>query len=165
MSSQTAAKASKTDTLLATPLATWFGCGYAPLAPGTAGSAGALALAILLAYAGWKPWHFGALALALLPAGVWAAGRLARRLREKDPGAVVIDEVIGQWISIAGATALNWKAWLAAFLLFRALDIWKPWPARRLENLPGGYGIVADDVAAGIYAALVLFAAGCFNLY
>jgi phosphatidylglycerophosphatase A len=152
--------------VLATSVATWFGCGFAPMAPGTAGSLGALLPAILLArYAGWRPLHFAVLALVCLGPGVWAAGRTARAYGKKDPGLVVIDEVLGQWIAIAGATVLNWKSWLAAFVLFRLLDIWKPAPVRQLEALPGGVGIVADDLMAGLYGALVLFAAGCFNLY
>jgi phosphatidylglycerophosphatase A len=151
---------------LAITLATWFGCGYSPVAPGTAGSVGALLPAVLLAeYAGWRPLHFGALALAALAPAIWAADRTARHYGKKDPGLVVIDEVLGQWVAISGATALNWKSWLAAFLLFRIMDICKPAPVRRLEALPGGTGIVADDVMAGLYGALVLFAAGCFNFY
>ena len=78
---------------------------------------------------------------------------------------MVVDEVIGQWTALAGAATLNWKSWLAAFLLFRLFDIWKPFPIRKLESLPGGTGIVMDDVMACIYAALVLFTAGWFNLY
>jgi phosphatidylglycerophosphatase A len=78
---------------------------------------------------------------------------------------VVVDEVIGQWIALAGARALNWKSYLAAFALFRLFDIWKPAPVRQLERLPGGWGINADDVMAGLYAALVMWTAGCFNLY
>ena len=77
----------------------------------------------------------------------------------------MVDEVVGQWITLAGAMNLNWKSWLAAFLLFRLFDIWKPPPVRQLEHLPGGAGIVADDTMAGVYAALVLYAAGWFNLY
>jgi len=116
-------------------------------------------------YAGLAPWHFALLAaLAFVPA-VWASGETARVRNLKDPGIVVIDEVVGQWLSLAGATALNWKSWLGAFLLFRAFDIWKPPPVRGFEGLPGGLGICADDAMAGVYAALVLFAAGCFNLY
>ncbi len=72
---------------------------------------------------------------------------------------------MGQLITLAGATRLNWKSWLAAFLLFRLFDIWKPPPVRQLERLPEGTGIVADDAMAGVYAALVLYAAGWFNLY
>lgn len=152
--------------LVATAIATWFGCGYSRFAPGTAGSAGALVPAILLAqYAGWRPWYFAALAAVLLPAGIWAAHRKARELAKEDPGLVVVDEVLGQWITLAGATAWNWKSWLAAFVLFRLFDIWKPVPVRQLEKLPGGFGILADDLMAGVYGALVLFTAGCFNLY
>ena len=83
----------------------------------------------------------------------------------KDPQIVVVDEVLGQWIALAGARTLNWKSYLAAFALFRLFDIWKPPPVRQLESLPGGLGINLDDVMAGVYGALVLFLAGCFNLY
>ena len=107
---------------------------------------------------------FGALRLSgwcrAIPADV-----VAHETGSKDPGLVVADEVVGQWIALAGAVRFNWKSWLAAFLLFRLFDVIKPPPARQLENVPGGAGIVLDDVAAGIYAALVLFAAGWFNLY
>ncbi len=147
-------------------IATWFGCGYSRIAPGTCGSLGALVPAILLARAGWRPLYFAALAIVALPAAVWSAHRTAQRLGKKDPSLVVIDEVVGQWIALAGAASLaHWPVWVAAFALFRVMDIWKPAPVRQLERLPGGYGIVADDVMAGIYAALVLWAAGCFNLY
>ena len=107
-------------------IATWVGCGYAPVAPGT---------------------------------------ETARAVRMKDPGFVVVDEVIGQWIAIAGAHSVNWKSYLGAFALFRLFDIWKPPPVRQLEALPEGLGIVADDAMAGVYAALVLFLAGWFNWY
>ncbi len=151
---------------IARALATWFGCGYVPAARGTVASAVALTIAVLLErHAGWRPWHFGVLAAALLGPGIWAAHCEARRLARQDPPLVVIDEVLGQWLTLAGATVLNWKSELAAFLLFRVLDIWKPAPVRQLESLPGGLGIVADDLMAGAYGALVLFAAGCFNLY
>jgi|SRR5579862_5966822 len=151
---------------LATVLATWFGCGYAPAAPGTAGSLAGLAIAALLAhYAGWGPLQFAVLSAVALAPAIWAAGNTATRLNLKDPGVIVVDEVLGQWVALAGARPLNWKSMLAAFALFRLFDIWKPQPVRALEAVPGGAGIVLDDVAAGIYAALVLFLAGCFNLY
>ena len=102
-------------------------------------------------------------ALLFLPA-VWAAGLTARTLQKKDPGLVVVDEVIGQWIALAGARTLTWETYLAAFVLFRLFDIWKPPPVRQLEALPGGWGINADDVMAGIYAALVLRLAGQFGI-
>jgi phosphatidylglycerophosphatase A len=147
-------------------IATWFGCGYSPKAPGTAGSAAAIGFAILLAeFAGWKGWYFAVLALIILPPSIRAATITAEVSGRKDPGIVVVDEVIGQWIALAGARSLNWKSYLFAFTLFRLFDIWKPPPVRQLEALPGGTGIIADDVMAGVYAALVLFIAGWFNLY
>ena len=150
----------------ANTISTWFGCGYSPKAPGTVGSAAAVAIALLIdRYAGWRPLWYGVLALAVTAPAMWAAGETARRARLKDPRFVVVDEVAGQWLALAGARVLNWKSWLAAFLLFRLFDIWKPWPVRQLESLPGGVGIVADDLMAGVDAALVLFLAGWFNLY
>ena len=147
-------------------ISTWFGCGYAPLAPGTAGSLAALAIAILLVrYAGRQPLWFAALVVITTAPAIWAADVTARALEQKDPGLVVVDEVLGQWLALAGARSLNVKSWLGAFVLFRLFDIWKPVPVRNLEKLPGGAGIVADDLMAGLYAALVLWAAGCFNLY
>ena len=83
----------------------------------------------------------------------------------KDPGHIVIDEVAGQWITLAGATVFNWKSWILGFLLFRLFDIWKPPPVRQLEKLPGGTGIMADDLMAGVYGAVVLYLAGYFHLY
>jgi phosphatidylglycerophosphatase A len=151
---------------LARVISTWFGCGYAPVAPGTAGSLAAIAIAWpLVHYAGWRPAWFLALALVGTPPAMWAAGVTALERKQKDPQLVVVDEVLGQWIALAGARPLNVKSWIGAFVLFRLFDIWKPAPVRNLENLPGGVGIVADDLMAGVYAALVLFIAGCFNLY
>ncbi|MGH9664764.1 MAG: phosphatidylglycerophosphatase A family protein [Bryobacteraceae bacterium] len=147
-------------------VATWFGCGYVPAAPGTAGSVGALIPAFLLVhYAHWQAWYFALLALAALAPAIWAAGAVARSTGRKDPQIVVVDEVAGQWIALAGAVSFSWMSWLGAFVLFRLFDMWKPFPVRQLEALPGGTGIVADDVMAGVYAALVLWTAGCFNLY
>jgi phosphatidylglycerophosphatase A len=147
-------------------LATWFGCGYAPAAPGTAGSAAAIVIGIALEiWFDWPPWAFGALAAFLVVPGIWSAAIVARQAGSKDPQQVVIDEVIGQWITVAAAATLSWKAWLAAFVLFRLFDIWKPPPVRQLERLPGGFGIVADDVMAGVYGAIVIFIAGRLHFY
>lgn len=147
-------------------LATWFGCGRSPAAPGTVGSAAALAIAIALRHwYGLPQWGFAALAAALAWPAIWAAGAVARDSHIEDPGFVVVDEVLGQWIALVGARAYNWKSYLAAFLLFRLFDIWKPAPVRQLEQLPGGLGINADDAMAGVYAALVLWVAGWFNLF
>ena len=145
-------------TKLAILIATWFGCGRSPFAPGTAGSAAAILLAVILhTYAGLAPWHFLLLAALLFLPAVWSAGVTARAYKLEDPGFVVVDEVLGQWITLAGAPVLDWKTYLVAFTLFRLFDIWKPPPVRQLESLPGGLGINADDAMAGVYGALVLF--------
>ena len=147
-------------------IGTWFGCGYAPVAPGTAGSLAGLLIAISLYYFG----GFGRVTLLLLTAillapGIWAAGVVAKQTNQPDPQIVVVDEVLGQWITLAGAATFNWKTWLAAFALFRLLDVWKPAPARQLERLPGGWGIVADDVMAGLYGALAIFVLDRFHIF
>ena len=150
--------------LLARVIGTWFYVGYFPKGPGTAGSLGALLVGVpLVMYFAWSPAAFALLALALLGPAIWAADRVAHEGGSKDPQIVVVDEVVGQWIALAGAAALNWQYVLAAFLLFRLFDIWKPPPVRALERIPGGAGIVLDDVMAGVYASLVLLAAGWFN--
>lgn len=146
-------------------LSTWFGCGFWPWGPGTAGSLAA----VLLAWGGgvWlglAPWHLLAAAVALTPAAIWASTATARLRGLKDPQIVVVDEVLGQWVALGGAAALSGLHLWAAFALFRIFDITKPWPVRRLERLPEGVGIVADDLAAGVLAALVLLLARWFNL-
>jgi len=151
---------------LAAAIATGLGCGYAPAAPGTAGSLAALLVAwLLVELAGWRQLHLAWLSAAAAALGVWAAGVVARQRGHQDPAVVVADEIVGQWITLVGVTSYNWKSWLLALVLFRLFDIWKPPPVRRLERLPAGVGIVADDVMAGVYGAVVLFLAGCFNLY
>jgi phosphatidylglycerophosphatase A len=143
---------------LARAIATWFGCGKVPVAPGTVGSLAAVAIAFVVHhYAGTDRLTFVIMAAALYLPGVWAAGVTARQEGITDPQIVVVDEVIGQWITLAGASVLNWKSGLAAFVIFRIFDIWKPPPVRQLEHLPGGVGIVADDVMAGLYGALAIF--------
>jgi len=156
----------KLTEIVATAIAGGAGLGCVPAARGTAGSLAALAVAILLAtYHAWGQKEFALLASAAIVPAVWSAGVVARARGTKDPQFVVADEIVGQWVALAGVTAHNWKSWLAAFALFRLFDIWKPFLILRAESLPGGLGIVADDVAAGLCAAVVMFAAGCFNLY
>jgi phosphatidylglycerophosphatase A len=147
---------------LAYALGTFFGCGYSPVAPGTAGSLAAILIAMAL-----QPSRATLLLLAaiLLLPGIWAAGKVAQYESRKDPRIVVVDEVIGQWIALAGAGTLNWKSFLAAFLFFRLFDIWKPPPVRQLESLAGGIGIVADDVMAGLYGALAIFVLDRFRIF
>jgi phosphatidylglycerophosphatase A len=94
----------------------------------------------------------------------WSSTRTARILGKKDPGVVVVDEVLGQWVTLLGAASLTWVNFLAGFILFRIFDIWKPWPIRKLERLPEGYGIVCDDLAAGLYGALILYIDGVFRI-
>jgi phosphatidylglycerophosphatase A len=138
---------------VAKTLATAFGSGYSPVAPGTAGSAVGVLLFWPLVGLGWV-WQLAA-CLAVLAVGVAAASRVADLVGRKDPGLVVVDEVAGQWITLLGLP-FTLPVVLAGFVLFRAMDVVKPWPARALERLPRGWGIMADDVAAGVYANLLL---------
>jgi phosphatidylglycerophosphatase A len=136
-------------------IATWFGAGRLPLAPGTWGSLAALPFAWIIA------WLFGPrllllAAVVLFPIGWWAAGRIARASGREDPGSVVVDEVVGQWLTLV-VTPRDLTAYVAGFLLFRLFDIVKPWPARWIDRkLGGGFGIMADDIVAGFYAATAL---------
>jgi phosphatidylglycerophosphatase A len=134
-------------------------------------------------------WAQTVLVLLIAAVGVWASNLVAKRFREKDPQYVVIDEVSGQHLTlllgcavpiwwkaaqpvidtlplglITLRAALNWKYLLLGFILFRVFDIWKPFPARQAESLPGGWGIMADDWIAGIYAAIVLWLARAAGL-
>ena len=151
---------------LAIALATWFGCGYFPWGPGTIGALAGLVIAIAMySWLGVGRLGLLALTLILLAPAIWASTNTARLVAAEDPGIVVVDEVLGEWTTLLGATVFNWKTFLAAFILFRILDIWKPWPVRQLEKLPGGAGIVADDLAAGLYGALILYIGGRVGLY
>lgn len=140
-------------TRLAVLVATAGGAGYAPLAPGTAGSAVGLALYLFTRRWPWL-WQIGLLAVTCA-AGLWASGVAARHFQREDPGEVVIDEVAGQLATLCLTGAGVWAA-LVGFLVFRVLDIVKPWPAGRFERLPGGLGIMADDLMAGAYGNLLL---------
>jgi phosphatidylglycerophosphatase A len=146
---------------IAYSIGTFLGCGYSPVGPGTVGSLAALAIAVAVHNRG----GLIVLAIILLLPGIWAAGKIAEYESRKDPQIVVIDEVIGQWITLAGASTLNWKSFLAGLLFFRLFDIWKPPPVRQLEALPGGIGIVADDVMAGLYGALAIFVLDRFQFF
>jgi phosphatidylglycerophosphatase A len=187
-------------------VATWFGLGYLPKAPGTWGSLAGVFLSwiiirlaphdalfptnfhdpnhLFLNY--WVSWNItGCCWLAVAGLGVWTASRVAKFSAVKDPQFVVIDEVSGQMYALLLGIAstvrysdemtnfasgywwhgsVRWTVLLAGFLLFRLFDIWKPFPIRHLEKLPGGWGIMADDWLAGIYAAILLRLALHFNL-
>ncbi len=148
-----------TLTRLAGWLATCFGLGRFSFAPGTITSAVATFLAIPLVSQGWRALLPGILLVVAL--GVPACGSYARNTQIHDPSDCVLDEVAGQWIALIPVAVLlpggHWLAYLAAFLGFRVFDIWKPWPVRWAERLPGGVGIVADDVLAGGYAGILVF--------
>jgi phosphatidylglycerophosphatase A len=143
--------------------ATCLGCGYSPFAPGTVGSLAAILLAWPLTLLGLGRVHFLILAFALLYPAVRAASVVAAKSGRKDPQVVVIDEVLGQWLTLAGALRFDLLTFALAFGLFRLFDIWKPPPIRLIEQIPGGAGIVLDDMMAGAYGALVLFLVGWFN--
>ncbi len=134
-------------------LATFFGVGSFPLVPGTAASAVA-ALGYKLSLHDLSLPLFALLVAGLFFVGTWSAAVHAAELGVPDPGRIVIDEVCGQLVALAFLPS-DWTAVAAAFVLFRVFDIIKPWPIRRLERLPGGWGIMADDVGAGLAAAVV----------
>jgi phosphatidylglycerophosphatase A len=143
-------------TIWAWKVATFFGIGYLKPGPGTWGSVAAVLLWAALCFSRHPDprtqlvvllvW----IVLAIVP-GVPAATIVEREYGHTDPGFVVIDEVIGQWIALLGSP-FDWRHGLIALVLFRLFDITKPFPVRQLERLPGGWGIIFDDVAAGLYA-------------
>jgi phosphatidylglycerophosphatase A len=139
-------------------IATFFGAGYWRPGPGTAGSlaAAAIWLAVgkiaghhlsMLAFS----WLTATAALGFLAVGIPAATIVARESGRKDPQFVVADEAVGQWITLFAAP-VQWSYALLALILFRIFDVWKPFPIRKIEHLPEGWGIMFDDVAAGVYA-------------
>ena len=128
--------------------------GYVPVAPGTAGSIAGLALYGAAGLLGGTQVEIGVLAV-VLAVGVWSSAASERHLGETDPGVIVIDEVAGMLITLL-ALQPTWGGALAGFLAFRFFDVVKPFPARWAERLPGGWGVMADDVIAGLYAHLVL---------
>lgn len=157
----------KQRTAWAWVLATFFGTGFMRPAPGTWGSAAGLLL--WLAAARWlhpSPMHLAlgtaAAALIALLVGIPASSIVAREAATEDPGFVVLDEVAGQWVALIAATTRPWE-WLLAFLLFRVFDILKPPPARQFDRMHSGFGIMMDDVAAGIYALGILWLAKLFS--
>lgn len=151
-----ASAAAARKTLWAWAVATFFGAGLGKPGPGTYGSVAAVLLWAAFAWAvhPGSAVLFATLCVGIVVSvalGVPAATIAARESGRKDPGFVVIDEVAGQWIALLGCPA-DWRHGLIALILFRLFDITKPFPARQLESLPEGWGIVFDDVAAGLYA-------------
>ncbi len=142
----------------ATWIATGFGAGYLPIAPGTWGSVLAAALAVVL-FLTLPEWYriglWSGLAVSSV-AGVVSASSVASHVGDSDPSIVVIDEIAGQFMTLIWLPAAPIPL-LCGFLLFRIFDIVKPFPARASERLPGGWGIMADDWIAGFYAGALLF--------
>ena len=137
-------------------LATAGGAGYSPFAPGTAGSL--VGILIFLLTEGWSDGAQIALVVAISLVGIWASSVGADHFQKKDPGQVVIDEVAGQLLTLC-LVRPSGLGIAAGFLLFRALDIVKPWPARQFERFPGGIGIMADDLMVAVYGNLLMRAA------
>ncbi|HVQ74893.1 MAG TPA: phosphatidylglycerophosphatase A [Candidatus Binatia bacterium] len=137
---------------VAVAIATAAGTGYAPVAPGTV-------VSLLTAVALWLlPFTLVTLVVtlvAVIAAGVWSGHRAERVLGRKDPSAVVVDEVAGMMLSVLLVPRTP-AVLLSAFVLFRIFDVWKPFPAYQSQALPGGWGVMADDVVAGLYALLAI---------
>jgi phosphatidylglycerophosphatase A len=142
---------------LAWIIATWFGCGFSPVWPGTVGTIAALPVYFAVRDGG--PLAVLAAAAALTLVGVWAAGIVADGSASHDPQIVVVDEVAGVLVALAAAPPKSVAGIVLAVLLFRLFDVTKPYPANVAERLPRGWGIVIDDVVAGGWAAAVVLCA------
>ena len=154
MTGNTVAAAKLAFTTPAGFFALGFGSGLAPRAPGTMGTLAAVPVA--LALKGLPAPVFWAVVVLAFVAGIRFCDVTARRLGRHDPGSIVWDEMVAYWLTVA-FVPLHWAWLLAAFLLFRLFDIFKPWPIRLVERrLGGGLGIMADDVIAAVYAMLIL---------
>lgn len=149
---------------LAKALATALGAGYSPIAPGTCGTVVAVPLAWALAS---RPlWQFLVITLVVTLVGVWAAATADRAWGTHDSGRIVIDEVAGYLVTMALVDRTSWIVLGVGFVVFRFFDIVKPPPVRWLdENLPGGWGVVLDDVAAGVMGAAVMWALAHFGAF
>lgn len=151
----------KVDDYLALALATW-GVGYLPLMPGTFGSLVGVGLFLILVQGTGGVVRIGAVLISVVAVtigGIWAATRTEKVMNRKDPGIIVVDEVAGQLLALLPLTFLTRNppllAVMVSFTLFRCFDIVKPYPLRRLEGLGGGFGVMCDDLVAGVYAAII----------
>ncbi len=150
---------------LAIFLATGFGSGYSPIAPGTAGTIVAVPIYLLLVYV----WHIGlpiyiAIVIIIITVGSLVAQRAGRHFGLIDAGQIVIDEIAGFLVGMTAAP-IGWPAILIGFILFRAFDILKPWPANYFDNkVANGFGVVMDDVAAGGYVLIIIQALKYFHI-
>lgn len=142
-------------------LATWFGSGLVPFASGTWGTLAALPFAyVIWIIGGWTLLLLATIAVSAL--GVWASARVTDKLSVKDPGFIVIDEVAGMWLTLLFAPFEIW-AWALAFLLFRAADIVKPFPASWADrNVKGGLGVMLDDLFAALWSGVAIWAVSTY---
>jgi phosphatidylglycerophosphatase A len=143
---------------LALFVCTFGGVGYSPVAPGTAGSAAGLVVYAVLRLAGATPGVEALIIGIIIVAGIWSGTIAERHFGTTDPGPGVIDEVAGMLVTLY-ALPTGWVMAIGGFFLFRALDVFKPYPAQRFERLHGGLGMMADDVMVAVYGNLLLRAA------
>ncbi len=152
---------SKLISKLALLIAEFFYCGRFPYAPGTVGTIGALVIWIPAVYYAWPWWVNWPLLALLFVVGVWASKYGIEHYQKEDPKQVVIDEVVGVGFPFLVIEASLWQV-AAAFVLFRFFDILKPWPIKMAERLPGAWGVMLDDVVAGIFTMAIILLAQQF---
>jgi phosphatidylglycerophosphatase A len=154
----------RTLNALCKAIATALGAGYSPIAPGTCGTI--VAVPLVWALAGLPIWQFAVVVLAVTGVAIWAADRADRAWGTHDSGRIVIDEVAGYMTTMALVDRGHWIPLTVGFVVFRALDITKPPPIRWLdENLPGGWGVVLDDSAAGLIGMGLMVALDRFGAF
>ncbi|OSN06587.1 phosphatidylglycerophosphatase A [Lonsdalea iberica] len=142
-------------------LATGLGSGLSPWMPGTVGSLAAIPLWYLMILLPWQ--LYSLLVMLSIGIGVYLCQRTAKDIGVHDHGSIVWDEFVGMWITLMAVPSMHWRWVAAGFLLFRLLDIWKPWPIRWFDrNVHGGMGIMVDDVIAGVVAAALIYLLGHF---
>ncbi|HEY5925119.1 MAG TPA: phosphatidylglycerophosphatase A [Kofleriaceae bacterium] len=147
---------------LSKAIATALGAGYSPIAPGTCGTA--VTVPLVFALAPLPIWQYAAVVIAIIAVGIWAADRADRAWGTHDSGRIVVDEVAGYLTTMALVDRGHWIPLVVGFVVFRALDIVKPPPIRWLDrNVPGGFGVVIDDVAAGVLGMVIMVALDRFG--
>ena len=137
-------------------IATWFGSGLIPKAPGTWGTLAAIPFAFVIVHL-FNPFVLLIAATLAFIIGIWAAGAYAKEIEKPDPSEVVIDEVAAIWLVLT-FVPVSLVGWFIAFVVFRFFDVVKPWPVSLADaKLKGGFGIMADDIIAALYTLLILW--------
>ena len=137
---------------IAKVITTFFGIGYFPIAPGTAATVAGMGLAFVLQ---GSPWAYTLITVLLMAIGIPFCTKVEKMVGTRDPGIIVLDEVIGVLVAMVGLPMI-WPVVISVFFLFRAFDMFKIYPINRFEAKPGGWGIMLDDVMAGLYTNLIL---------